>query len=95
MPTLCANAQHLIRRVASSDYQRLAERPSFAQLAPASQFQALVNAIESDYPRQAAPMREYNEPSQRVTLLHLRNMSEVRPLERKQPLWQADARDGS
>jgi hypothetical protein len=70
-------------------YTRLAKQPGFGQLAAASQSQQLLNAVAVEYPRQAALMRQYDEPARRATLLHLRNMTELKPLAREVELWQA------
>ena len=68
-------------------YDELASFAGFALLAPALQFDVLVEAIARDYPTEAAKMREWDGLAQRAALSVFCNVVYSSPAARELELW--------
>ena len=74
-------------------YAALRSHPAFLQFAPATQFEALVKAVEREHASNAAQMREWTASAQHALLLHLASMLEQHESAAPFELWHVRKRD--
>ena len=68
-------------------YAALRSHPAFLQFAPATQFEALVKAVEREHASKAAQMRQWTVPAQHALLTHLASMLDQKETAAPFELW--------
>lgn len=74
-------------------YVELVRRGGFGLLAPALQWDALVDAFSVDYPAKVADYRAWNDLGQRSLLSWLASVTEQKPAVRETELWRMSKAD--